>query len=109
MEPREVYRRAAEVLRTRGWGTEEYESEDGRVCLVGAIYLAAFGESAEDADNPTQELEAEGLYEPLRDHVATLDGGNWGIHGDDGPIYWNDAEGRTAGEVVGLLEALAAP
>jgi hypothetical protein len=93
---------AADVIELRGWNQGDFHDEpSGRVCAAGAIRVAAGGvpyESFEDASAAEKAfadcLAAHGLATPGHCPIEVI-----GI--------WNDAEGRTATEVVATLRAAA--
>lgn len=95
---------AAEVLRTRGWATGQLESRDGRVCLEGAIRIAAAGHNGrgrsdiEPALFRTRINPAVGAVERhLRDNGLA-----------SSAVNWNDRHAESGDEVAELLERVAA-
>lgn len=43
MNTSEIYRKAADVIRERGWCQGQYEDRKGRVCIATAIHYASGG------------------------------------------------------------------
>lgn len=43
MKTSELLRKAADVMKERGYCVGELEDKDGRVCALGAMYIAQFG------------------------------------------------------------------
>lgn len=116
--PQALLARAADIIGERGWAQGDYINEAGCVCAVGAIRAAA----AEQAglDNFLDVLDGDavlpvGLSDAAR--RAELLAGDRLVANDDGShvggilfgglVGWNDAEGRTADEVVTILRAAA--
>lgn len=100
---RDTARRAAELLTQYGWTQGRQADMAGRMCLVGACAKAATG-------NPWDQRWVNGVgatFERLRQRtrllVAAHDPG-----GDGEPFPWNDRPGRTAEEVIALLQRIAA-
>lgn len=79
----ERLRRAAQIIRERGWCQGEIEDRRGRVCLINAMALA-------DVNTPT-----------AQDRVKAATGNPTWLH------EWNNARGRTAAEVIDALERAA--
>ena len=75
---------AANLIERHGWIQGAYGRPDRGYCLFGAVFEA----SKYDSDNP---------WAALVDQEVT--GGD--------PIGWNDAEGRTREQVIGLLRSAA--
>lgn len=90
MTPAEVLRKAADVIRARGWRQHDYGEESGPVCAVGALNVAMGGDPWDDHGPYTAE-------ERLRQFLG------WG----DSVSRWNDARGRTVEEVIAALEKAA--
>jgi hypothetical protein len=100
--PDHVLNMAADVVESRGWHQGDFHDESsGHVCAAGAIRIAAGGmpfESCRDA-SPAEATFADCLT----------------AHGFAGPGHcpvevigiWNDAEHRTAKEVIATLRAAA--
>ena len=101
-EPELVLNRAADLVELRGWHQGDFHEEtSGRVCAAGAIRVAAGGvpyESCEQASSAERAfadcLAAHGLAKPGHCPIEVIG-------------QWNDAEGRTAAEVVATLRAAA--
>jgi hypothetical protein len=97
-----VLNKAADLIELRGWHQGDfYEEISGRICTAGAIRVAAGGvpyESCEQASSAEQAfancLAAHGLAKPGHCPIEVIG-------------QWNDAEGRTAAEVVATLRAAA--
>lgn len=93
------------VLTTRGWTQRQYWDAAGAVCLMRAVSAAAdlgYGDTAEAPGMP---------YEDTTYHAAVrhLDLMLWARTGT--PVFllsWNDAQERTAGEVLELVADAAA-
>lgn len=101
-EIRDVAKRAAEVLKDRGWTRDEFASTDGCVCATGAIRVATGYDpesSAADANSIAAEVTARAVI------IATGDREHTGrAHLE----IWNDDDSRTADEVIAVLERVAA-
>ena len=110
-EIRDVAKRAAEVLRQRGWHQGDYFDTDeadhdedgihytgGPVCMLGALNVAARPRE----HNPARDM-PEDLYEVINPRLLTLIGAEYA----DVPDY-NDRAARTADEVIAVLERVAA-
>ena len=78
---KEICRDAAGLIRDRGWCQNTFGDDQGRVCILGAIHL-----TCED-----------GGYHNARRFLSERTG-------ITNLIGWNDAKGRTATEVITLLE-----
>jgi len=76
---------AADVLVSSGWCQGYYNDDQGRHCLVGALYQAA------DQDWET----VKDAKERVRGYVGR------------NPLSWNDAKGRTQRQVVDVLRSAA--
>lgn len=87
MNAADVLDKAADVIVERGWCQREYEGEDGRVCVVGAMGQVSHGKPWNDA------------YTALSTYLGTR---------HTALSYWNDVPGRTAGEVITALRSCAA-
>ena len=83
----EVRRRAAEIIRERGWCQGLYSNEDGQVCMVGALYVASG-------------LPPHGQLNHLPTDSAAR---SMGYENCDEAISWNDAPDRTVDQVLALL------
>lgn len=75
--------RAADYIEENGWCQNNWRTQEGKVCLFGAIRLTA------------ETLE---LYSPLENFLTEV----LASETFSGPA-WNDYKGRTKEEVVGLL------
>ena len=97
---RETAKRAAEVLRQRGWCQGMFCANldgTGPVCLMGAVSVAG-------GDGPNY-----GFRGQRRDlHVAIADRVERSLDLRGSVAGWNDAPGRTADEVIAVLERVAA-
>ena len=89
--------RAASNVRERGLAKHTQEDTLGRVCLHGAISIAAYGlphvhgETGQQADRAVcRYLKSQGI-----------------IVCDAGAAHWNNADERTAEEVIAALEGAA--
>jgi hypothetical protein len=94
--------RAADVIERDGWCQNNVLTEDGRVCLVGAIHTAnnkRFGR-ANDYCDPWDENSREALVRMDRVLPKVADG-------IGACAVWNDTPGRTKDEVVAKLRAVA--
>jgi hypothetical protein len=83
-----VLTRAAQLIRERGWIQGDFDDETGALCLWGAVRTASH-----DLGGETAELDA---MDVLRDRIGDR---------DVSVPMWNDARGRTVGEVLRLLES----
>jgi hypothetical protein len=96
---------AADLIQARGWGTQvDAWGGDGPLCIEGALLAA----SGLDRDAMAR-LWRTDAYRAVTDHLGLpLTGGAYleGC-GNHGLFLWNDAEGRTAAEVVEVLRACA--
>lgn len=95
-----LYRRAAEEVHTRGLSRGIFE-QDGKVCTIGALSIAATGYSFGDTVYDNEILAP----------VARQLGWSWGGDPLTSPFQavadWNDAPDRTAEQVADLLECAA--
>lgn len=82
-----VLTRAAQLIRERGWIQGDFDDETGALCLWGAVRTASRNLGGDAA-----ELDA---MDVLRDRTGNR---------DVSVPLWNDARGRTVGEVLRLLE-----
>ena len=80
----QICRDAAKLIRERGHAKGNYESNDGRLCLVGALCYAGIGSDSSR------------IYEAIE-----------GVSGVPSPATWNDAPERTPAEVIAALEKAA--
>lgn len=86
MDP-EVFREAAQIIRTGGLAQGHYETDQGQHCAMGAL-MAATGTRSYKVARYGNVL-ADLLGVPCWTHVMT----------------WNDTPGRTAEDVAGLFDA----
>lgn len=93
-EDGEVLLRAADILEQRGWCQYEQESPDGRLCLYGAIFTARHGSAM-----PEQERS--------NDDGWNRDAHTLGFPSAGAAVSWNNAEDRTAAEVIARLRSAA--
>jgi hypothetical protein len=82
-------RRAAQIVRERGWTQGRYEEEDGRMCVEGAMSLAHGYQAPAGNCDVVADLFA--LRQVTLENV----------------VDWNDAPERTAEDVIAALEAAA--
>lgn len=110
MIDRTVFKRAADVIRTRGWNQGDFEDSHGCVCTLGALNLTLFN-AARLGDVVTKSnLSYAEMYDEREPYAIQIRNG-LGITGDGwmGTIAdWNDKRGRTEQEVIDLFERLAA-
>lgn len=91
MTPAEVLRKAADVIRERGWCRRQYVDADNSVCVYGALNLAAGHGPSFEGDDPSVDIAARTLTRLL----------------DNDLVSWNDSEACTADEVVAALKEAA--
>lgn len=99
-EQREVLRKAADVLRRRGWLQNILYKNDpkkGPVCLVGALHAAVNDDG--NADWPFSSSPGRAMVDDIRNNLTNR------LRVD--PAHWNNAEGRSKTEVIGLLKGIA--
>jgi hypothetical protein len=89
VKPSEVLRKAANVIRERGWCQGVYEKEDGRCCALGAVNVI---DAQSDDPSPA--------YIGVEELRLTI--------GTGAVARWNDEPNRTEAEVITALEATAA-
>jgi len=92
MNVSDVLNKAADLIEERGWAQGAYENASGGLCVLGAIRKAA------------------DLDPPMIIAGVSLDAAcafNRHIGADNLVGDWNDAEGRTSGEVVAIFRAVA--
>lgn len=88
----ELRLKAVEVIQRLGWGTGDYQRADGRVCVIGALKIAA-GVPLNTSDRAGVVGEAVSqITMHLRVPLERL----W---------LWNDAADRTEAQVVEALKA----
>lgn len=98
MEPAEILAKAADVIETRGWHQGAFVDIDGAVCALGAIAVAAklpvtwFSCASSASSGEACDV----LEDWLFDHYGTFS-----------VTRWNDAEDRTADQVVTALREAA--
>jgi hypothetical protein len=85
-----VLRRAARLLRERGWCQGRLMATDGRLCLLGALDAAAFSFRMYSARAQAHAMVAVSAYLGGQTFAA-----------------FNDAKGRTVAQVIAVLEAVA--
>jgi hypothetical protein len=95
---RGILRAAAHIIRERGWTQRSYENMAGQVCLYGAVYTAMYGNaSGTTPPGVGIDVRLEGrVVDILYARVATA--------GYRSPVSFNDAPGRTAEQVIAILE-----
>lgn len=95
MEPAEVLRRAADVLRERGWVQGTYVDGGGACCVRGAVNVVLYGApvSIECCDEEVQAMSALAAVAGIPKHGSIS--------------LWNDRQGRTLDEVLTALERAA--
>jgi hypothetical protein len=76
------------LLQARGWYQGNYTDQHGRMCLVGAMNCAAFGEAFDVRATPADQYITRAL----------------GIAGTETIGAWNDTPGRTVDEVIGVID-----
>jgi hypothetical protein len=94
-----TYRHAIDVLDERGWFKGELCDADGKVCMVGAVLVAAGVPLAVGPDGVPNEPVGEPLNTILRDLSAAT--------GQALPGLWNDEPSRTVGQVKAVLAGVA--
>lgn len=103
---------AIDVIHERGWCQSTLQSYDGRVCLVGALYLAAGAElvrnpgSVDDFDirwtsKPNRSEREAAFLSATRAVEKHL---NNDIGGQTRPAVWNDRVATSADEVIEVLK-----
>jgi hypothetical protein len=112
----QIAHRAIELLKQHGWCQDQSESQDGRICLMRAVQLAAMDVLGAPRAyvRPGPELElcrtamlhnnefARRLHHLLV--LSRLAENQMAIE----PVTWNDTKSRTVEEVIQLLERAAA-
>lgn len=95
MKPSEVIREARNVLFERGWTRRQLEHDDGSVCAMGALRIAAYG--AVLGWGPE--------VESARDCLIAADAHLPDFITDEPSVpAWNDYPGRTFGEVIDAFD-----
>lgn len=87
--------RAADIMIERGHCKRNYRDRDGRVCLLGAVYTALYGDATIDADVAVT------LH--LSDEVRYLGERAWPLK----PHQWNDRDETTEAMAIGFLHEAA--
>lgn len=98
-----VLRRAAHVIRERGWCQNIQCDDNGRVCISGAFYTAVTGDPYSIDHTPAVTEAARCLYRHLG---FRLDDEGRPINSRD-HIHWNNKKGRTQADVIAALEGAA--
>lgn len=109
--PQEILSRAADLIDERGWTQGDYVSEDGCVCALGAINVAA-AEAAGVEIAPDDYLflalyRAGGGYYQAARAAEELAGAQVAGQAPDGIVYYNDQVASLATQVVAVLRAAA--
>jgi hypothetical protein len=101
---KDIMMRAAELIEQRGHCKGKNMDANGRVCMLGALGLAVFGPDA-FTDRAAADPEKRAMYDvattALRNHIRSRD-----LHWAGFATGYNDAEERTAEEVVATLRAV---
>lgn len=84
---------AADLIEKQGWCQGDYESDNGQVCILGALRFVIAGSTDVVA------LQQSPKY---KDYVLCTDQISAALHGKL-PHQWNDERDRTKDEVVALL------
>lgn len=95
----DAYERAADYLEIWGWIQGDLEDDRGSVCFVGAL-----DEVAGDIRMLAADFAANALELP---HNCPSNSRSGTCKCCQPIVDWNDAEGRTADEVINTLHALA--
>jgi hypothetical protein len=104
--PQQLLTRAAEILDERGWFQGWYIRDDGCVCAVGAVNLAA----SEADGNEALDLDAESEWDNISTSVRwARENALEALRGavDGSIVEWNDKPGRTKDEVQAILRRAA--
>jgi hypothetical protein len=94
MKPSELLRKGAEEIERRGW-TRDWFGDDldnpstCRVCAIGGLRAAMTGD-------PFESKIEDPLFGEAREFLIRATGGN-------SVVNWNDANGRTKADVLGLF------
>jgi hypothetical protein len=94
--------RAADLIREHGLAKYTQQDSEGRMCLHGAISIAATGKPFCELDAPIY-CEASAA---VRRHLLAL-GVSRDLIGNDGCAQWNNKPERTADQVIAALEGAA--
>lgn len=116
----EIYTKAADVIRTNGHAKGDFYNipetplgiELGRcewpVCAAGALSVAVFGDPVPPREGEDGRAEFDAVVARLNARIEDFH--LHGFHGEP-PVLrlagWNDADGRTADDVVAALEQTA--
>lgn len=92
---------AAALIEERGWRQGAYTDPSGRLCLMGAVVMACVGSVSQEAALVCRYQHGDALNHYMN---AALDTVPTRVRAWE----WNDAPGRTQGEVVALLRRAAA-
>ena len=100
--------RAAEIIREKGHCQNMFVSPTGKVCMAQAIALTRGNESYHSNNGPEEHQ----VKNYLLEKIGTRD--LWGLEGPAEGYYpatficaWNNMPGRTAEEVIAVLEGAA--
>lgn len=88
----EGFRKAREVLFERNWTRGVLEDSEGRVCMMGAVYLA-WGINISNLYTAPDHLMANGVIGQVMEAI-----------GSDEVGRWNDVTGRHLNEVLEALD-----
>jgi hypothetical protein len=111
--PAQLLTRAADLLDERGWHQGDYVGNDGCVCMLGAVRVAAI--DAEGAEVTIQDLDTKEMDELVSERTARMVEiaestltklVNAETQVFD-PAVWNDQKGRTKEEVQAMLRRAA--
>lgn len=97
-EAAELAEKAAIILMQRGHYKGEYEAEDGRVCLFGALNTVAYGQ----ARSPGYHL-IDPAYLLLAIHLERVAARDY----HNNAVHWNDAEETSAEDIILVLKTIA--
>lgn len=100
-EPLEEWRQtlldAANIIRARGLAKWQQEDCEGRVCVMGALSIVAYGSTGGSGPQPATKM----LNQYLRERGVTC------VQEGYGCAPWNNEPERTASEVIAALESCA--
>lgn len=99
----ELFDKAVEVLEQRGWCQGKLEATDGRVCAVGALRAAAWGDPYSRTFPGEEKVDVEPVERALDAVNAVLSG----PRARSMIVSFNDEPGRTAEEVIDLFRRVA--
>lgn len=98
-----TYRRAIELLETRGTCKKRYVNSKGEICIAGALMIALGAKHSSELEGSITPLYHERAYQEMSDHLLRLiydnTGVRWATLGD-----WND-EQNGLGPLLSLLNA----